>query len=812
MLKVKMTRRSGDSPGGPRSARGGFDVKLNKRLLTSAAFVGFLAAPIAALAQTDAAATGNSGPARPASASPDRAVKVGEVVVTAERRAEDVQRVPIAITALEGGSLDSQGITGFKELSTRVPSLRFGAGVTGGENVITMRGLGSQNTTPGGDSPVAYNVDGIYLQRTTAIDPEFYDISRVEVLRGPQGTLYGRNSVGGSVNVVTNKPTDTVEAGIDALYGNYNAVTVRGYLSGPIFDANGIKVEGRLTALHASHDGYSTNLSTAPTATHNEDAEDYTMVRGQLKIDVGSDLDLLLMASTSQGKDPAAFNVAWWETPTRFTGPLGIPAGSPCDFSTQARFNPRVFCHDTADTASNRVNLFAGTLTWRLPFADFTSVTAYGTSRVSQVSDGDGSDLPIAIGAPWYLRQYQFSEEVRLASKEGPSPVKWLAGFIYFYADNYENFGYADNGFNDTAPSIFTDDFAFLSHGNTITKSWAPFGQVDIDLAKTSIGVPLTITGGLRYTHDEKYGFNFLNFELPLACPGPGGSCEIAQGPFDMSWGQVTGKFGLNYQVTDSLMVYASVSRGYLSGGNIIGLAHVYGPETMWSYEAGFKSRFLDDRVQLDLSAYREAINGLQVFVQSSTESGINNVNGTTFVDGVETELTVVPVANLRLNGALTLTDAKYGSYITTDSRFGGPGPGCSPAGPPFLCNFQGHELNQTPPYTVSVGAEYSFHTSFGTITPRIDTFFSGRVQFLPDNFATSVQPAYHETDAHLTWLSPDRRFKIEGFVNNIENANVISNDGTQSITLGQGVQEPDNFVYYPPRTYGIRVGVSFGG
>ncbi len=787
-------------------------MNLNKRLLTSAAFVGFLAAPVLALAQTDTAAAAGSGSAKPASTAPQTAVKVGEVVVTAERRVEDVQQVPIAITAIEGGSLDSQGIIGFKELSMRVPSLRFGAGVTGGENVITMRGLGSQNTTPGGDSPVAYNVDGVYLQRTTAIDPEFYDITRVEVLRGPQGTLYGRNSVGGSVNVVTNKPTDTIEAGADAMYGNYNAVTVRGYLSGPLFDANGIKVEGRITAVHAEHDGYSTNLSTAPTATHNEDAEDYTMVRGQLKFDFGSNVDLLLLASTSQGKDPAAFNVAWWETPARFTGPLGIPAGSLCDFSTQASFNPRVFCHDAPDTASNMVNLFSATLNWQLPFATLTSVSAYSNSKVSQLSDGDGSSLPIAIGAPWYLHQYQFSQEVRLASKEGPSPVKWLAGFMYFYADNYENFGYADTGYNDVFlfPGAL-DEFAFLSHGVTKTKSWAPFGQIDIDLAKTSIGIPLTITGGLRYTHDEKYGYNYLDYQLPLLDVN-----SISQGPFDMSWGQLTGKFGLNYQVASNLMIYASISRGYLSGGNIIGLAHVYGPETLWSGEAGFKSRFLDDRVQFDLAAYREAISGLQVFVQSNTESGINNVNGTTFVDGLETELTVVPVDNLRLNAAVTLTDAKYGSYIAEDTRFGAQGgPGCNIPNAPGLaplCNFQGNNLNQTPPYTVDLGAEYTFHTAFGTITPRVDSFFSGTVQFLPDNYVTSVQKPYHETNVRLTWLSTDGRFKLEGFVDNIENANVISNDGLQGINLGQQALEPDNFVYYPPRTYGIRFGVSFGG
>ena len=752
---------------------------------------------------------GVSGPATTSARRDSSVTSVGEVVVTAERRAENVQRVAIAVSAVSGAALQAQGVTGFQDLGTAVPSLRFGSGVTGGENVITMRGLGSQNTTPGGDSPVAYNVDGVYLQQTTAIDPEFYDIDRIEVLRGPQGTLYGRNSVGGSINIITRKPTDVFAASADASYGNYNARIFRGFVSGPLYDAGGLKISGRLTAVSANHDPYATNLSSAPTATHEQDAQDYWLVRGQLRFDLSPDVELLLAGSTSENKDPAATNTAWWETPARFTGgPDPISVGSKCDFSTAAKFQPRTFCHDYPEYADNRVQLYSATLDWRLPFAQFTSVTAYSQSRVNQTSDGDGSDLPIAFGPVWALHTEQFSEEVRLSSRDPASAFKWLAGFIYFYANDAENFGYSDTGFNDTFPNPGSfDEFNFYSHGYTKTKSYAPFGQVDLDLAKTSIGIPLTITGGLRYSHDTKYGFNYLDYQLPVVC---GGSCGISQGPFSNTWGQLTGKFGLTYQISDKLMTYASVSRGYLAGGNIIGLAHVYGPETLWSYEAGFKSRFWGDRVQLNVAAYREAISNLQVFIQSSTQSGINNVNGTTYVDGLETELIAVPVTDLRLNATVTLTDAKYGKYITTDTRFGGPGPGC--AAVTLLCNFQGNELNQTPPYTVDFGAGYTFHTIIGTITPRVDTFFSGRVQFLPDNYSTSTQPSYHMTNLHLTWRSLDGRYQLEGFVKNIENADVISNDGPQSISLGQQVLEPDNFTYFPPRTYGVRLTVNLGG
>lgn len=728
-----------------------------------------------------------------------------EVVVTAQHREEDLQKVPIAITAVDGAVLEKQGVTGFQELGMRVPSLRFGSGVTGGENVITMRGLGSQNTTPGGDSPVAYNIDGVYVQRTTSIDPEFYDIARVEVLRGPQGTLYGRNSVGGSINIVTNRPRDTLAAGADAMLGNYDARTFRGFVNVPLSTSGDVKVAARLTGVIAEHDPYIENLSTKPTATNQLDRQDYKMVRAQLGFDAGADTSLVLAAYLSWNRGVSGTATAWWETPTRFVQPpLGIPAGSRCDFSTAAKFDPRHVCHDTPDTGSNSTQLVSATFDHKLPFAKFTSITAWGSSRVSQVSDGDGSDLPIAVGSSWVMRAEQFSEEARLAS-DNDGALKWVAGFIWFQSRNFEDFKYSDLGFNDSGPTVPFDRFNFFSFGTSKTQSWAPFAQLDYDLSKTGSGMPLTLTAGIRYTHDKKYGYNSLDYQLPLAC---GGSCGVFAGPFSKTWGQVTGKLGANWQINDRSMAFVSVSNGYLAGGNIIGLGNIYNPETLVSYDVGWKSRFLDDRVQLNLAAYHEEIKHLQVFIQSSTQSGINNVDGKTSVNGLEAEFTAIPVENLQLNGTLTLTDARYGRYITTDTRFGGPGPGCDPV--TKLCNFQGHRLNETPPYALNLGAEYRIHTGVGTITPRIDTYFSGKVDFLPDNYVTSRQGDYHMTNLRLTWTSLDARYRIDAFVNNLENKDVISNDGLQSITLGQQALEPDNFVYFPPRTFGVRVGVNF--
>jgi iron complex outermembrane receptor protein len=744
--------------------------------------------------------------ARAADAPPANTNTVETVVVTAEKRVQDSQRVAVALTALDGKSLDAHGVIGFNELGMRTPGLRFGSGVTGGENVITMRGLGSQNTTPGGDSPVAYSVDGVTLQRSTSVDPEFYDIERIEVLRGPQGTLYGRNSVGGSINVITAKPTETLGGSFDVLIGDYAQHTFRGWFNAPLIDDPELKIYARVTAVSAQHNPYTKNLSTAPTATHNQDGQDFQMIRGQVYVELANNFNLLLSASSTNSADPAATNAAWWETPTRYmTGATPIAAGSACDFSTQAKFNPRVMCHDYPENAFNHLTLYNATANYDLGWATLTSVTGYATSNVSQTSDGDGSDLPMAYGSSWVLRQHQISEELRLASAEDENdPLKWIFGLYYFWSNNFEDFAYSDNGLNDTSIFAAFDQYNFVSHGNSKSQSFAPFGQVDYDLSKTSLDIPLTLTAGIRYSYDRKYGFNYLDYQLPIAC---GGSCGVQQGPFSKTWGQWTGKGGLTYQISDRIMAYASASRGYLSGGNIIGLAHIYGPESMWSYDVGVKSRFFDDRLQLNVAGYHEEIEHLQVFVQSSTQSGINNVNGITQVNGIEFEATALPLDNLEVNATLTLNRATYGNYITTDTRFGGPGPGCDAF--TLLCNFRGNTLNQTPPYTFDLGVQYTFNTPYGTLTPRADTFFSGRVQFLPDNYFTSSQKPYHVTNLHLTWLSLSGRYKAEAFVNNLEDEDVISNDGLQSISLGQQALEPDNFVYNPPRTFGFRFGVN---
>ena len=713
---------------------------------------------------------------------------VEELIVTAQKREEVSQDVPIALTVLSGEQLARQGVSGFQDLSTRVPSLRFGSGVTGGENVITLRGIGSQNTTSGGDSPVAYSLDGVYLARTTSVDPEFFDIDRIEVLRGPQGTLYGRNSVGGSVNVVTRHPQPVLGAHVDALLGNYDARIFRGWVNLPLYQDGDHYAAARITAVKADHDGYQQNLFTGPGATHDADGQDFWMVRGQLFFKLSDKADILLVASASDNGDPVATKTRFSLAPGRYTGALPYLT------------DPRQVRKNSPEMFDHKSRYVSGTINYDLGPATVTSVTGYTTGKWAQSNDPDASELTLALNPYWTLDQFQWSQELRLASNPSERALSWIVGGFLFGEKVGQTFQYIDTGLN--SPSPFTDNFIFTNGGIYKTESKAAFGQADLDLEKTGVGVPVTLTVGLRYTHDTKKGFDFLNFTLPRI-PF---SVEPTKA-FDKSWSQMTGKVGATWRAAEHVLLYANYSRGYLSGGGLVGnFPGIYQPEKVRALEVGFKTTLADNRLIFNGAAYRQKIRDMQVFVQDITGSRIDNA-GRAHVNGLELEAIATPVEGLRLNASATFTKAEYDQYVTIDNRFAGAAPGCSAT--TRLCDFAGHRLVQTPKYTFNFGAQYAIETVVGQLTPRVDVFRSGDVFFLSANSPFDRQASYTLVDLSVILRAPGDRWTLEAFLRNAGNKDVISNDGLQSNTIGNGFGL-DNYTYYPPRTWGVRVGATF--
>lgn len=727
---------------------------LRYALLCSAGFAGLMTAPVMA-------------------AEPEKPIATIEtVVVTAEKRAQNVQDVPIAMSAIGGEDLNKLGIRGLADLSFHTPALRFSPSSQGGENSVTLRGIGNVNVTAAGDSPVGYLVDGVYMGRTTSVDPEFFDISRIEVLRGPQGTLYGRNSVGGSINVITNQPTNELSGHVDALLGDYNARTFRAWANVPLYDGGETQILARVVGVSAKHDAYQKNLSTAPTATHNSDAQDYQMIRGHLLFKFNEDVDLLFSGSTSTNGAPAAFKIGQqWQPGDAYTANGATP--NPTD--------PRKVYKDWPETRKQFNHTASATLNWNFGDVRFASITGWAKQRWRQTADNDGSDKDLSTQNYWQVSQRQYSQEFHLASNNEESPLKWIVGLFYFNEKAQQLFEV------ENKPTLLTFPYTYTSQGDHKVKSQAVFGQADYDLSKTGAEIPLTLTVGLRYTHDSKKG-------VSLATITAFGVNTVT--PWKGNWGQTTGRIGLSYKITPDAMIYASASQGYMSGGY---LNNVYLPETVRSYEAGFKTQWLDNRLQVNAAAYWSKVKNQQVFVLTPLTTRIENA-ASSKIKGLEFEVVAVPVEGLRLDGQLTLMDAKYGTYLTLNNRFN----------PGVPANFSGNRLVQTPKYTISLGAEYAIQTSFGTITPRVDTFISSDLYFLSANSPLDRQKSYTRTNLRVNWVEPQGRWNIEGFVANLENKDVISQDALQDAGVPGLGQAYDAYLYYPPRTVGVRFGVNF--
>ena len=411
------------------------------------------------------------------------------VIVTAEKRSEDSQKVPVALTAVDGNMLDSQGIHGFEDLSMRIPSLRFGSGVTGGENVITLRGLGSQNTTPGGDSPVAYNVNGV--------DAATDDGDRPGILRRAAGRGAAR-AAGHALRPqlgrrLRQRDHRTAERRVRRLGSTRCSATTPPASSAAGSTARSSTAAasrsmGALTAVSAEHSPIRDRISRpSPARPTIRTARTTGWCAGNCISSSRQKPTCCCSPTTATattlprptppgGKRPRA-------TSPRRSGSRSVRA---CDFSTAAKFNPRVFCHDAPETATNTTQLYSATLNWELPWADFTSVTAYERGSVAQVSDGDGSNLPIAIGAPWTMNNPQFSQEFRLASRDSASPIRWLAGFIYFYVQRLRGLRLHRHRLQRHLPAARRFRRVHLPqprlHQDLVL---APFGQMDFDLAKT---------------------------------------------------------------------------------------------------------------------------------------------------------------------------------------------------------------------------------------------------------------------------------------------------------------------------------------
>lgn len=700
-----------------------------------------------------------------------------EIIVTAQKRSESLQDVPLAISALSGNSLSDRAITDVASLAMAVPSLTFGS--YGGQARIAIRGIGFDTINPGGEGRVAYHLNGVYLSRPAATTGTFFDVNRVEVLRGPQGTLYGRNATGGSINVIPRGPTDTFEGYLNLGYGNYNAITTEGAIGGPITDGVGFRVAFSTE----DHDGYGRNITTG-----NEiDNAKRRAVRGMLSFALGETAKLDLSADYST-EDDRNYGNHYLGRASTVISPVGLLVGGVVpndprdianDFDPQ---NDRTFWGLSA-----RLEVGLGDLT-------LTSITGYRNNEYSLLTDLDATSAAISRFT-FAEKGDHFSQELQLAGEIGR--FEFLVGGFYFEESLSGNVAIPFDRMAIGMPALMVQGYEV--NGDVKTKALAGFGQGSYALTDT-----LKATLGLRYSW-ERHDISD-QFQLDLFRPYVPGAELIPAATRNArrSENSVTPKFGLEFSPRKDLLFYASMSKGFKSGGynlgDIIdpntGLANDgFKPETLWSYDAGFRGSFADGRVELNANAFYYDYKNLQVSKVVNTTVIIENAAAST-IYGIEAQAIVRPLRGLQLEVTPTWLHGRYKDFQSAN-----------PADPfnPTPVVLDGNPIIQAPEVALNLAAQYTANVGAGSLRLRGEMGFQDRVYFTPFKERNVSREPNTLLNVFASYTLDN--WEISVFGRNLTDKTVIANALVNSGLIGL----PITGTLYPPRTYGVRIGYKFG-
>lgn len=757
-----------------------------------------LAGPIAIVLSTTAAMAQTTPPASaPEAAASQDANKFGDIVVTATKRSENVQNVPLSVSALNTGALDNEGIHDFSRLQLLVPGLVFGQ--SGNDARPAIRGTRTQQVIGNADPVIAFYQDGIYRTRPGQQLAVFYDVDRVEIARGPQGTLFGRNSFGGAVSVVSKAPQfGQFDFGGAAEASNYAGLRGEGFVNIPLGDEIALRVSG----YDARRDGWVRNASNLGNNLHDDNNQ---LIRGQLKFASGPLTNVLRVEHWFGGGagpgdfgyyapgvpyDPATGKtngVAGVVDPVISTvsyrdgGYSGLPTGTLGDpnirtISTNLPFQRRV--HQT--TVSDEADL-------DLSFATLRGLFGYANYDEFRLGDPDYS--AIAQDAAYNrVKALTGSEELQLVSK-GNGAFKWVLG-AYFLQDVSTDlyvFGDDQTGRSSNAtPLGIPGVISTISDQNRpynlyvqgpfreVTHSTAFYGDASYEIL-----TGLKLLGGIRWTQDRRKA---TIDNVPWAGSTDYGSPNFTEGPASKTFEKVTWRAGAQYQVAPRSMIYGTYSTGFVAGGfsgapsfdPTVSSLSTYNPTTDTAIEIGSKNSFLDGKLRVNLSAYRNVYNNLvtQKLVEIGNAVSTTTANaGTIRSWGVEAEVDYYPVREgyigVRLNGA----HARFGDYVAGNSF----DEGANIAG---VNSFQlnGLQVPLNPNFTGSIIGSYDFALGkAGLLTPSATVFYSSSYRTSDQPYFFANQGGYATVDLSLRW-KPERGSKVavEAFVTNLTDKQVL--------------------------------------
>lgn len=699
---------------------------------------------------------------------------VKDIVVTAQRRSENLQKVPVAVSALGAETLKNRNIVNIQDFNAVAPNVSFGE--LNGFARINIRGIGNQNYFTGGDPSVTMYVDGAVISQAAAQMSAFFDLERVEVLRGPQGTLYGRNATGGSVNLIAKKPTDTVQGYASAAFGNYDQFQLEGALGGPI--ADGLKA--RVSVFRLTRGGYGTNINDGRAV----DDANRLYGRAQLEFARGAH-DFLLSLQYGREHDAGyQVHVFGQSNPGAANAPTGVLlggtlAGNPRDMNSEAPL------HNWRETFS-----VTGDYKLRVSSAlALRSISNYRSYDQDFLSDIDGTQVRFAA-VQQIIKSKQFSQEFQ--GNYESDRFNAVTGLYYFHESMY-----GDNNLGGPGPTVHSPAggppgaFYTALVGNVTVEALGAFAQGTYKILPN-----LGLTGGLRYSDETRDGTG--SFQGPSVAVAP------VSTPRHIHDGNLSYKVGLNWNITPQVLAYASYSTGFKSGVILVGSSDPAArPEKVKAWEAGIKSDLFDRHLRLNLSAFSYDYTDLQIsqlLVGASVPTVTNAASAK--IKGIEAEAVLRPTSRLTVSGNVGYLNTSFVNFTSRDPRALGASP---------VLDLTGNRLPYAPEWSGDLHTDWRVPLgaleSKVLLTAAIDAVMSSRVDFSVFNQSDLAQAANTKYDASLKLAGVKTRWSITGWVKNLTDELTYAN---RTVGGGLSTNRAIYGVVAPPRTFGATLGYDF--
>ncbi|MDA5194831.1 TonB-dependent receptor [Govanella unica] len=678
-----------------------------------------------------------------------------EIMVTARKFSEALQDTPISITAFTATDLEKRGMSNISQIGDATPNMKFDATapISGASNAaaIFIRGIGQTDFILTVDPGVGLYLDGVYISRSVGGVLDLLDLERVEVLRGPQGTLFGRNTIGGAINLTSKKPDGKFAGMGEVTMGSYNRIDARLSVNIPIIED---KFFARISASSKNRDGFGRRLLTDQKYGN----QNTNSVRGAFRLLPSENIEINLSADYTRAREESPVTTLVWDRPLSefgggaITGLYNMFVAPVTGLPYDSRWLPheKNTSYATGPTGSNLdVWGLSMTVDWDAGPVAVKSITAYRKVKADFGRDPDGSPV-VLVQTSNVMDTEQFSQEFQFTGKAMNDRLTWLAGAYYF----------KETGSDDVTANIGWGIFEALGiplsiHGPTIVdnRSYAAF--LNLNYAITD---KLNLSGGIRYSEDKKKAtvnqyFTDLGI-LALANP-------VGKKNFD----DVTPKVSLDYRWTGEFMTYASYAKGFKSGG-FTGRYVVptleprpFDPEKLTTYEVGFKSQFLDNHVRLNASAFYSDYKDIQVTIFNGVAPETRNA-AKGRIKGAEVELTALPAEGLTVTGAIGYMDAKYTKFNPLDS-----------VGLVLPLQITNKFVN-TPKWSLNASAEYRFPLGekAGDIALRADWNYHSKIAMDAVNTPELIQKGMSLINSRISYHSPNEMWEFALFVTNLTN------------------------------------------